>query len=87
MAFTRQDLKKLLGPDERLDNVSGELLNSEDHGSFMVERYQLHLNRLESVPALRAYSKTVSGKRPVVIYLHSHGGNFPLTRCSIKSSS
>lgn len=78
MAFTREDLKKLLGPDERLDNVSGELLNSEDHGSFMVERYQLHLNKLESVPALRAYSKTVSGKRPVVIYLHSHGGNFPL---------
>lgn len=41
MAFTRQDLKKLLGPDERLDHVSGELLNQEDHGSFMAFSYFL----------------------------------------------
>lgn len=74
---TRKKLFNLLGEDANIEHPTGEYLYSEDKESFELQHYVLHLNKIETVPALCAKPKgKIDIKRPVVIYLHSHGGNF-----------
>lgn len=62
------DLPQLSGP------VAARLVNVENRGSYMLENLVLELNGLEPVPACFARPKQATGKLPVMLFNHSHGG-------------
>jgi dienelactone hydrolase len=69
----RQALWRLLGPRPWRDGgVAGERLGREHHG---VERWRLHLNREQPVPAL-LLTPPGGAPRGVVLYCHAHGHRF-----------
>ena len=75
----RQELYGLLGklpPRDR--KVSAQLLTTEDRGTFTLEKLVLDLNGQEPVPAYFAAPKGASGKRPTVLFNHSHGGGYTI---------
>ena len=72
-ARRRADLWRLLGPRPWRDSgVAGECLVREHNG---VERWRLHLNREQPVPALLLNAQS-STPRGVVLYCHAHGNRF-----------
>jgi dienelactone hydrolase len=71
-ARRRQDLWRLLGPRPwRVPGIDGECLGP---GSGSLERWRLHLNREQPVPALLLRPGGVP--RGVVLYGHAHGNRF-----------
>ena len=73
----RAELLKLLGDlPERQMPVKSRLISVDEKGDFLVEKLVLDLNGLEPVPAYFVTPKTLEGQRPVVIFNHSHGGNY-----------
>lgn len=79
-AGRRQELYGLLGrlpPRDR--KVSAQLLSTEDRGTYTLETLVLDLNGEEPTPAYFAKPKTGgSGKRPTVLFNHSHGGGYQI---------
>ncbi|WP_261805844.1 dienelactone hydrolase family protein [Lapidilactobacillus luobeiensis] len=73
----RQTLIDLLGKNEDCA-PSGRVIKREKTDKYFLETLALNLNRIETVPALFAYPQHVAGPVPLVIYNHSHGGNFSL---------
>lgn len=71
----RQKLFELLGEDTRVKEIQSRLLVKDEKAGYVLESLQLTLNRYETVPAYFAYPLGAK-KRPVVIYNHSHGGDF-----------
>jgi hypothetical protein len=73
----REKLYSLLGnlPD-RSRPVSSRLLSREEREKYTLEKLLLDLNGFEPVPAYFVYPKGVSGKVPVIVFDHSHGGNY-----------
>lgn len=74
----REELYALLGdlPDNRQEPVSARLIETEDCGNFRLEKLVLDLNGIEPVPAYFVRPKNTSGKTPVILFNHSHGGNY-----------
>jgi hypothetical protein len=74
----RQALYGLLGrlpPRDR--KVSAQLVSTEDRGTYTLEKLVLDLNGEEPAPAYFARPKG-AGKRPTVLFNHSHGGGYKI---------
>jgi hypothetical protein len=73
----REKLYHLLGdlPD-RNRPVSSQLITKEEKEKYILEKLLLDLNGIEAVPAYFVYPKNVEGKVPVILFNHSHGGNY-----------
>jgi hypothetical protein len=75
----RQELYRLLGklpPRDR--KVDATLVSTEDRGSYVLEKLMLDLNGEEPAPAWFARPKVASGRRPTVLFNHSHGGGYQI---------
>ena len=75
----RHELYGLLGrlpPRDR--KVGAQLLSTEDHGSYTLEKLVLDLNGEEPAPAYFAKPKGRTGKLPTVLFNHSHGGGYQI---------
>ncbi|MDF2986547.1 MAG: alpha/beta hydrolase [Eubacterium sp.] len=73
----RSKLYDLLGdlPDRNIP-VNSKLIAREERDEYTVESLILELNNIESVPAYFISPKTVNKPNPVILYNHSHGGNY-----------
>jgi pimeloyl-ACP methyl ester carboxylesterase len=73
----RNELYNLLGdlPDRQIP-VSSSIISVEERENFFLERLLLHLNDIEAVPALFIRPKDANKKTPVIVFNHSHGGNY-----------
>ena len=78
-ASRRDELYRLLGdlPDRRRP-VSGKKTSETERDGYVLERWELDLNGLEIVPAYVARPKGASGRRPAVVFNHSHGGGYTI---------
>jgi dienelactone hydrolase len=75
-AQRRNDLWQLLGPRPwRVGGVAGERLAREERGHAVVERWRLHLNTEQDVPALLLRPREAA-PHGVVLYCHAHGHRF-----------
>ncbi|WP_158661746.1 dienelactone hydrolase family protein [Enterococcus timonensis] len=72
---SRQQLTALLGKNEAVQ-VEGSVIARREFDNYVVEELMLTLNTIETVPGIFAYPKNVLGPVPVVLFNHSHGGNF-----------
>jgi hypothetical protein len=75
----RRELYGLLGrlpPRDRA--VSARSLSIEDRGSYLLEKLELDLNGEQPAPAWFATPKGASGRRPTVLFNHSHGGGYQI---------
>lgn len=70
------ELIELLGERSRPAQLQGHRLSVQEQDGFLLETYELQLNGLEAVPAYLARPLEVSERLPVVLYQHSHGGDF-----------
>jgi hypothetical protein len=78
-AGRRRELYSLLGELPARDRqVSAQLVGTEDHGTYILEKLVLDLNGLEPVPAYFAKPKGKGGRRPTVLFNHSHGGGYTI---------
>ena len=77
-AENRKKLTSLLGdlPQLNRDKVAARLVDTEEFESFTMEKLTLDLNGMEPVPAYFVKPKGVKGKLPVILFNHSHGGNY-----------
>lgn len=84
----RQDLYNLLGdlPDRHLQ-ISSRSISIKERENFFIERLILDLNGIEPVPALFISPKRNSGKTPVVLFNHSHGGNYHIGKDELLTSA
>jgi dienelactone hydrolase len=80
----RDELYALLGhlPDRRRP-VSGRKLGEAERDGYVLERWVLDLNGLEPVPAYVARPRAAVGRRPAVIFNHSHGGGYTIGKTEI----
>jgi dienelactone hydrolase len=75
----RQKLYSLLGdlpPRDRM--ISATTIAEEEREFYLLEKLLLDLNGIEAVPAYFVKPKQVSGKVPVIVYNHTHSGDFEL---------
>jgi len=73
-AKRRDDLWRLLGPRPTRDGgIAGECLDRATN----IERWRLHLNHEQAVPALLLRPRDTP-PRGVVLYCHAHGGRFDI---------
>lgn len=75
----RRRLYGLMGelPDRKRP-VGGRTIAQEQREGFVLEKLLLDLNGLEAVPAYFVAPLGTSGRLPVVLYNHAHGGNYGL---------
>ena len=73
----RQKLYSLLGrlPDTNRP-IKVQLVSREETNDLIIERLLLDLNGIEQVPAYFTKPKNSSGKLPVVLFNHSHFGQY-----------
>jgi dienelactone hydrolase len=78
-AARRKELYALLGdlPD-RERPVSTRKTGEERRDGYVLESWVLDLNGIEPVPAFVARPAGASGRRPAVLYNHSHGGGYTI---------
>ena len=73
----REQLYNLLGRlPERDRPISVRLISTEEKEEYILERLILDINGLEPVPAFFTKPKNVNGKIPVVLFNHSHFGQY-----------
>jgi dienelactone hydrolase len=75
----RAELYGLLGdvPDRRRP-VGGSKTGEAARDGYVLETWQLDLNGLEPVPAYVARPSTGAGRRPAIVFNHSHGGGYQI---------
>jgi dienelactone hydrolase len=73
----RKELYSLLGklPD-RQRPISAKLVSSEEVDELIIEKLLLDINGLELVPAYFTKPKNSNGKLPVILFNHSHFGQY-----------
>ena len=78
-AQRRRVLYSLLGdlPD-RQRPITARKRSEEERDGYVLETLDLDLNGIESVPAYVARPKVSKGRRPAVLYNHSHGSGYPI---------
>ena len=73
----RKKLYSLLGKlPERNRPIKVQLISKEETDDLIIERLMLDINGLELVPAYFTKPKNSSGKLPVVLFDHSHFGQY-----------
>lgn len=78
-AQRRAQLYALLGDLPPRDRpITVQVLATEERQGYLLERLRLDLNGMEPVTALLAKPKIITGRMPVVLYNHAHGGNYKL---------
>jgi len=78
-AARRAQLYGLLGDLPPRDRpITVETLSSETRDGYVVEKLRLDLNGNQPVPAYFVRPANVTGRIPVVLYNHSHGGKYAL---------
>lgn len=84
----RKELYNLLGdlPD-RQTPVKSRLILKEEKENYFVERLVLDLNGIELVPAFFIYPKSIHDKNPVILFNHSHGGNYDVGKDELFKSA
>jgi dienelactone hydrolase len=83
----RQQLYSLLGDlPIRNEPPSAKKLQEIDQGHFILETLLLQ-DEDEIIPALFARPKQVEGELPVVLFNHSHGGNYHVGKTELIQSS
>lgn len=77
-ASDRQKLISLLGdlPHYTKEDIKSEIVFVEKHDSYIIEKLVLYLNGIEPVPAYFLKPGNSSGKLPVILYNHAHGGDY-----------
>jgi dienelactone hydrolase len=75
----RQQLRALLGDLPAVTGpVTATTVAVEEREHFVLQRLVLDLNGIEPVPALLTHPKESHGKLPLILFNHSHGGNYVL---------
>jgi acetyl esterase/lipase len=76
---SRDALYALLGrlPDRRRP-IRSTLRREETRDGYVLETWDLDLNGLETVPAYLARPPQASGRRPAIVFNHSHGGGYKI---------
>jgi dienelactone hydrolase len=73
----REQLYNLLGRlPERDRPVSARLISREERDEYILEKLLLDINGLEPVPAFFTKPKNAKGKTPVILFNHSHFGQY-----------
>lgn len=72
----RKQLTELLGTRSKPLTVSAQVLDVEKRRGYVLESLMLDLNGIETVPAYFAKPLHATESLPVIIFNHSHGGNF-----------
>lgn len=78
--MVRDKLFSLLGDRPHVKNPKHQVLSEEKGDTFIVETLLLDLNGIESVPAYFIKPIDSEGPLPLVLFHHSHGGNYTLGR-------
>ena len=78
-ATRRRELYGLMGdlPD-RNRPIGGKKRGEQERDGYVLETWDLDLNGIEPVPAYLARPKGASGRRPAVLFNHSHGGGYKI---------
>ena len=75
----RDELYRLLGDLPPRDRpVGGHKTSETERDGYVLERWELDLNGLEIVPAYVARPRRAEGRRPAVLFNHSHGGGYTI---------
>lgn len=82
--MTRDELYQFLGPSLAVE-PEAVLLDKQETANYTLETLQITLNTLETVPAYFAY--TSDKPQPLVLFNHSHGGNFTGGKSELVHSS
>ena len=78
-AARRRELYALLGDlPARNRAIGGKKRGEEERDGYVLETWDLDLNGIETVPAYLARPVNVSGRRPAVVFNHSHGGGYKI---------
>jgi len=72
----RKRLIELLGDYPHAKDRKVQLIRREEKDNYVLESLMLQLNEEESVPAYVAKPLNKEGPLPIVLFNHSHGGNF-----------
>jgi pimeloyl-ACP methyl ester carboxylesterase len=75
----RAELYALMGdlPD-RQRPVKAEKRDEREHDGYLLESWVFDLNGLEPVPAFLARPRSAQGRRPAILFDHSHGGGYDI---------
>lgn len=74
----REKLYAMLGDLPPKSALTSKLVAIEDRETYVLEKLTLGLNGIEPVPAYFVKPKHAEGPYPVVLFHHSHGGNYRL---------
>jgi dienelactone hydrolase len=75
----RTELYGLLGDLPRRDRpVRGTKRGEQERDGYVLETWDLDLNGLETVPAYVARPRQTVGRRPAIVFNHSHGGGYAI---------
>ena len=78
-ASRRAELYALLGDlPGRQRPIRGTKRGEQPRDGFMLETWDLDLNGVELVPAYLARPASGSGRRPAIVFNHSHGGGYTI---------
>lgn len=84
----REKLYSLLGDlPERSQPVTVKKINELNKGDYTLEVLLLDAEVCRFIPAYFARPQNVTGKMPVVLFNHSHGGNYSLGKTELIQSS
>jgi hypothetical protein len=83
----RRQLLELLGERSKPKRIFAKVLQVEQSSSYVLEHLMLDVNGIETVPAYLAKPLNAYQPLPIVIYNHSHGGNFELGKEELLTSS
>jgi dienelactone hydrolase len=87
-AARRAQLYGLLGDLPPRDRpITAETLSTEQRDRYVVERLRLDLNGQQPVPAYFVRPTNATGRIPVVLYNHSHGGKYALGKDELFTGS
>ena len=77
--LARERLYGLLGDlPERQREIAVHCIKVEERGQYILEKLLLDLNGIEPAPAYYTRPKNATGRIPVVLYNHAHGGDYVL---------
>jgi acetyl esterase/lipase len=77
----RRELYELMGDlPERHRPVTSQKRGEETRDGYVLETWELDLNGFEPVPAYVARPREPAGRRPAVLFNHSHGGGYKIGR-------
>jgi acetyl esterase/lipase len=75
----RRELYSLLGDlPARTRAIDGKKRSEETRDGYVLETWDLDLNGIETVPAYLARPANVTGRRPAILFNHSHGGGYKI---------